>query len=188
MLFEYETNRLVLKVLKPEAAPLVLDFYERDKALFEHYEPDRVPQFYTLDFQKNTLRCEYNLAMKMLHVRFYIFRKGAPQTIIGTISFRNIARSLYSSCEVGYKFSSAFHHQGYASEALEKAIDVMFTEEKLHRIMAWVLPDNQPSLRLLNSLGFVREGISRDHMYLHGHWADHVQYSLLSPVKTPPPR
>ena len=38
MLFQYETDRLVLKVLTPEYAPMVLDFYNRDRELFEKYE------------------------------------------------------------------------------------------------------------------------------------------------------
>ena len=35
MLFQYETDRLILKILKPECALQVLDFYNRDKELFE---------------------------------------------------------------------------------------------------------------------------------------------------------
>ena len=43
MLFEYETQRLLLKIIKPEYGSSVLEFYLRDKALFERYEPDRMP-------------------------------------------------------------------------------------------------------------------------------------------------
>ena len=39
MLFEYETQRLLLKIIKPEYGSSVLEFYLRDKALFERYEP-----------------------------------------------------------------------------------------------------------------------------------------------------
>ena len=35
MLLQYETSRLILKVLKSDSAPLVVDFYNRDKELFE---------------------------------------------------------------------------------------------------------------------------------------------------------
>ena len=44
MLFEYETQRLLLKIIKPEYGSSVLEFYLRDKALFERYEPDRMLQ------------------------------------------------------------------------------------------------------------------------------------------------
>ena len=48
MFFQYETPRLLLKVLRADCAPQVLDFYNRDKELFEMYEIDRVPDFYTV--------------------------------------------------------------------------------------------------------------------------------------------
>ena len=37
MFFDYETPRLLLKVLRADCAPQVLDFYNRDKELFEMY-------------------------------------------------------------------------------------------------------------------------------------------------------
>ena len=54
MLFAYETERLLLKIIKPDQADAVLDFYMRDKELFEKFEPDRMPNFYILfpDFGK----------------------------------------------------------------------------------------------------------------------------------------
>ena len=40
MLFAYETERLLLKIIKPDQADAVLDFYMRDKELFEKFESD----------------------------------------------------------------------------------------------------------------------------------------------------
>ena len=55
MLFAYETERLLLKIIKPDQADAVLDFYMRDKELFEKFEPDRMPNFYTRQFQRQML-------------------------------------------------------------------------------------------------------------------------------------
>ena len=183
MLMQYETNRLMLCIVRADAAPQVLDFFQRDRALFEQYEPDRAPHFYTLGFQRETLKYEYSLATKLSHIRFYVYRKEDPDTIIGTVCFHNITQNPYYCCEIGYKFSSAFHHQGYALEAVEKGIDIMFSELQIHRIMAWVMPENEPSIRLLQSLGFAYEGMNSDHLYMHGKWVSHAQYSLISPMK-----
>ena len=68
MLLQYETGRLILKVLTPDAASSVLDFYLQDKELFERYEADRPSGFYTVSFQKNTLHAEYSLTMKLQSV------------------------------------------------------------------------------------------------------------------------
>ena len=59
MLFAYETERLLLKIIKPDQADAVLDFYMRDKELFEKFEPDRMPNFYTRQFQRQMLLFEY---------------------------------------------------------------------------------------------------------------------------------
>ena len=58
MFFQYETPRLLLKVLRADCAPQVLDFYNRDKELFEMYEIDRVPDFYTVKHLQKVLRYE----------------------------------------------------------------------------------------------------------------------------------
>lgn len=180
--FRYETPRLILRVLEPHHAEDVLQFYKEDKEIFELYEGEHNDQFYTKEYQMEALRAEYNLAFKLMHLRYYVFLKADPNHIIGTICFHNIVQAPYSSCEVGYKFSSAYHHQGFASEALEKMIDEVFTDLKLHRVMAWVVPDNTASIQLLEGLGFEREGISRHHALLNGKWTDHVQFSMISPL------
>ena len=94
MLFEYETERLLLKIIKPVQANQVLDFYLRDKDFFERFEPDRAEGFYTVGFQKQILTFEYNMAVQGTLFRFYIYEKNNPNRIIGTISFHHIIRAV----------------------------------------------------------------------------------------------
>lgn len=180
MLLQYETKRLILKVLGPDYASDVLRFYQNDKELFEKYEVDRTPNFYTESHQRNILQLEYGLTLKMSQVRFYVFLKEAPDTIIGTVCLYDISR-LYSKADLGYKFASQYHHKGYASEAVEKILDIAFTELNLHRLCARVQEINTPSIRLLLGLGFEKEGVCRDYLCLGGVWTDHLQFSLIAP-------
>lgn len=180
MLLQYETRRLILKVLGPDYSSDVLRFYLRDRELFEKYEADRSPNFYTEAHQRNILHLEYGLTLKLTQVRFYVFLKEDPEKIIGTVCLYDISNS-YSRAEIGYKFSSEYHHKGYASEAVEKLLDIAFSELNLHRICARVQEDNVPSIRLLVGLGFEKEGICRDYLCLQGVWTDHLQYSLIAP-------
>lgn len=177
--FIYETKRLSFRLAEPALAPLALDFYLRDRVLFEKYEGEHLPAFFTEEFQRENLARELDLACKNLHARFYVFLKGEPDRIIGTVCFHNITLGMFSSCEIGYKFSSSVHHKGYATEAVEKCIDLVFSDLKLHRIVAWISADNAPSLRLAQNLGFVYEGTCRERVFLHGKWTDQEQYSLL---------
>ncbi len=183
MLLHYETNRLILKLLGPDYSADVLRFYEKDKELFERYEADRTPNFYTEGFQRNILHAEYGLFLKLQMTRFYVFLKENPETIIGTVSLYDISAP-YSRADIGYKFSSDYHHKGYATEAVEKLIDIAFTDLNLHRLCARVQEENLPSIRLLTGLGFEKEGICRDYMRMNGKWVDHLQYSLIAPTLT----
>jgi len=180
MKLRYETDRLILKILEPTEADSVLRFYLDNKDLFEKNEPEREEGFYTAEHQRAILTAEYNMAMQGTLFRFWLYRKSAPTEIIGTVSIRDIKRHYRQSCLLGYKLGEQYFHQGYATEALREIIRIIFDELLLHRISAQVMTDNKPSIRLMERLGFVNEGIERKVFYLHGVWTDHIRYSLIS--------
>ena len=180
MKFRYETDRLILKILEPTEADSVLRFYLDNKELFERSEPERQEQFYTREHQRAILTAEYNMAVQGTLCRFWLFRKEAPAEIIGTISLRDIQRHYRQSCLLGYKLDERYFHQGYATEAIRETVRIAFDELLLHRITAEVMPDNEASIRLMERLGFVNEGIERKIFFLNGKWTDHIRYSLIS--------
>lgn len=181
MKFTYETDRLILRLLGEEEAPVVLQFYRKNRAVFEPYEAIHPEQFYTESYQRTLLNCELSLTLKHNLIRFYVFRRENPDEIIGTVCFRNIDRSTYYSCETGYRFSPAYWHKGYAREALAFGIQLMFEEFHLHRIEATVMLENTASIRLLESLAFQQEGIAREYALIQGKWEDHIRFALIRP-------
>ena len=181
MKFTYETDRLILRLLGEEEAPAVLQFYRKNRAVFEPYEAIHPEQFYTESYQRTLLNCELSLTLKHNLIRFYVFRRENPDEIIGTVCFRNIDRSIYYSCETGYRFSPAYWHKGYAREALAFGIQLMFEEFHLHRIEATVMPENTASIRLLESLAFQQEGIAREYALIQRKWEDHIRFALIRP-------
>lgn len=180
MQMNYETSRLVLRILPQTAAGQVLRFYLDNQEIFEQCEPERPKNFYTEEFQRTLLHCEYHLAVKQSAVRFWVFEKNSEQQVIGTVSMQNIRRGPYQSCELGYKFDHRFWGRGYARESIYQAVSVAFDDMKLHRIEALVLPDNLPSQRLLETLGFHKEGIKKQSVLLQGAFRDHEVYALLA--------
>ena len=180
MNFVYETDRLILKICGEEIAEDVLVFNLRNAREFEAVEPVDVDNFYNVDHHRNILNYEYKKMLQLSVVRFWLYLKGEPNTIIGTVSFRNIAKPIYSSCQVGYKMDKAYTGNGYCTEALKAGIDIMFNDLGLHRIEAMVLPDNEPSIAILEHLGFKREGHLRDKLKIQGQWRDHYLYALLA--------
>ena len=181
MKFEYETDRLLLKLPEPSLASArqALDFYNKNRSLFERYEAARPADFYTLHYQKSILEHEYNLALQKLSFRFWVYEKQNPFLTIGTICFYNIMQSVYERCETGYKFDPAFWHKGYAREAMAFGISLMFDDLNLHRIEAYVMEENISSIRLLLALDFHSEGIRRKAIRVRGRWEDHMRFARI---------
>ena len=55
-----------------------------------------------------------------------------------------------------------------------------FASMGLNRIEATVTPGNEGSLRVLQKLGFKREGLLRQHKKIHNQYTDAIVLSLLS--------
>ena len=65
-------------------------------------------------------------------------------------------------------------------EALSLTNAYMFADLGLHRIMAGYLPHNDRSGKLLDRLGFEKEGLARKYLKINGRWEDHVLTSLIN--------
>ncbi|MEG3088105.1 GNAT family N-acetyltransferase [Sphingomonas sp. PB4P5] len=70
--------------------------------------------------------------------------------------------------EIGYMLVRSAWGQGYAREAVTRLLNLLLREEGQRRVFADTDPDNIGSNRLLESLGFVREG------RLRGEWETHI--------------
>lgn len=182
MSFQLTTERLLLQIEDSTKAAQVLAFYENNRDLFERFEPTRPENFYTLAYQKAAMQYEYSEIIKGNSLRYYIYLKEMPNTIIGSINFSRLEHGPFSKASIGYKIDSAYHGHNYATEACKAAIPVMFSNYKIHRIEARVSPNNIPSIKLLEHLNFRFEGIEYQSVEVNGSYKDHYRYSLLSPL------
>ncbi|WP_113929115.1 GNAT family protein [Bacillus sp. P14.5] len=104
--------------------------------------------------------------------------KRSSQEVIGTCGFDSWDRE-NNIVEIGYNLWKDFWGKGYMKEALIAAINNGFANMDLNRINAFVALDNLRSIHLLESLGFIREGIYREKHLYRGKYYDHFTYSLL---------
>lgn len=177
---EYQTERLILKVLTPDYAKDVCDFLSNNSNIFEKYEPALPTNYYTEEHQATILSCELKLALKTSSIRYYVFEKSNPNKIIGTVCLHDIRQSAYSCCEIGYKFDQAYWHMGYATEAVTMGVSIAFAALGLHRVSARVLPENTASIRLLERISFTNEGVERQCVRINGIWQDHLRFSIIN--------
>jgi RimJ/RimL family protein N-acetyltransferase len=81
--------------------------------------------------------------------------------------------------EIGYTLISGERGKGYGTEAVTIFVDYLFLSRDLVRIQATTDLRNLASQRLLEKVGFRREGIVRKSMFIHGEWRDLLLCSIL---------
>ena len=180
MNLEYEFDNISLRILDKNYASLILSFYYKNREEFEQYEIDKPLNFYTLEFQEKLIAAEYDGFLHGNYVRFYMFDKNIPDKIIGTISFSDMKRNAFFSCQIGYKIDSNYVNQGYGFKMLSNSIKIMEKECHMHRIGAYILPGNQPSIKLVEKVGFELEGIARSYVLMNNKWIDHLSYAYIA--------
>ncbi|WP_245997056.1 GNAT family N-acetyltransferase [Streptomyces armeniacus] len=80
----------------------------------------------------------------------------------------------------GVAIDRAHRHRGYATEAVGIVLDYMFLERRFHKCVAEVYAFNRTSLAFHGRLGFVREGLLREHEFFRGARQDVVVLGLLA--------
>lgn len=99
-------------------------------------------------------------------------------SIIGTCTLASLDLE-NRRAELGFALAQAYWGHGYMTEMLRVLLQFAFTEMQLHRLTADTDPNNQPSIRLLEKLGFRREGYFREHYLVQGEPQDSIMYGLL---------
>ena len=180
---ELTTARLRVAHVRPGYEAATVDFFERNRSHFSRWDPPAPADFYSVGFwERSTLRSIDDFASDRA-VRLDLFDRGEPtgRVVIGRMGFSQIFRGPFQSCILGYQIDAAYEGKGLMQEALAAAIDYMFDVKALHRIQANHLPENARSAALLARLGFVREGIAKDYLFIANAWRDHVLNALTNP-------
>jgi len=81
--------------------------------------------------------------------------------------------------EVGYWIRSDMVRKGIGTEATARVLQVAFEELDMHRVTARVAVGNVGSERVVQKLGFLKEGTLRDEVKVGGRWLDHSVWGLL---------
>jgi RimJ/RimL family protein N-acetyltransferase len=76
--------------------------------------------------------------------------------------------------------------RGLVTEGVARLVEHAFRDLGLHRIWASCLPENPASARVLEKLGFRREGLLRRNLRIHGMWRDSWLYAVLADEWPPP--
>ena len=174
-----KTERLLLTLPPPEAAPRLLAYAINNREHLAPWSPPRSEDYYTESYWRKRLQIARDEFTRGESLMLVLFPRASPlEEVIGECNFTAIARGPFQACYLGYNLDRRAQGKGLMHEALGAAIDYLFSDLKLHRIMANYMPTNERSARLLRNLGFTVEGYARDYLFIAGEWRDHVLTSL----------
>ena len=169
-----ETDRLILR----EMTLADVDFY------FRHFNNEKVVEGSCFPGPKALEAAKEELELYCIRpftenrgIRWGIARKG-NEALIGTCGYYNWNKTSRRA-EIGYDLEPAHWGEGIMTEALRAVLRYGFVETGLNRVQAIIDSENVRSIKLVESLGFKKEGVLRQNSYFRGRFRDEVSFSLL---------
>lgn len=177
------TPRLRLRASNPAFAEAAADFYRRNREAHARWNPPLPESTFDTDGQRQHLADTVVAAAAGTGIGWWLFATDEPGVAIGQVHFSQIARRAFCNAMLGYAIDANHEGRGLMREALQAAVaDAFGARVGLHRAQANVRPENTRSLALLERLGFEREGLAREYLFIDGAWRDHVMMARRNPA------
>ncbi len=109
---------------------------------------------------------------------FFVFSPD-EETLLGGLTLAQLQRGVTQSGVLGYWMGAPHAGKGLMGAAVRAVLGFAFDNLHLNRVEAACLPHNAASIRLLEKVGFTREGYARKYLCIDGRWQDHFLYGLV---------
>jgi ribosomal-protein-alanine N-acetyltransferase len=96
----------------------------------------------------------------------------------GQLNVSGLTYGSLSSASIGYWVAERFAGKNVTPTAVALATDHCLFSLGLHRMEICIRPENAPSLRVTEKLGFRYEGLRRRFIHINGDWRDHFCFAL----------
>ncbi len=166
-------GKYYIRVLTPEDAKELTEYYIRNKEHLASFEPAREKEFYTIESQKSILNDNYTQFLNGTAIDFGIFKE---EKIIGKLRISSILYGIVKSGILGYSIDKLEQGKGIMTSAVKLVTEYAFNELGMHRIEASVLVDNEKSKRVLHKCGFKELGLNEKYLFIDGVWRDHITF------------
>ncbi len=171
-----ETERLILRPLQTEDVDDILP-YHSDLDSIRYIPWDQRDRDFVVDWLTRA-------------VTYLGIQEGPPGLLLAMVekSSGKVIGQLNSAmtdranltADVGYISHPNWRGRGFVNEALTGLINYLFTEEKVHRVIADIDIRNLDSIKVVERLGFRREATFIENDFLKGEWCSMHLYALLS--------
>jgi ribosomal-protein-alanine N-acetyltransferase len=174
---DHNESQIYIRELDLMDAEALLELNASNRTIFEGITPvSKDDSFYTLDAHLKLIDDWKQAKSQGSRYDFGIYESNNNK-LIGVIALYKFGAS--EKCILGYSLDKGHYGKGYATEAVRLILDFAFKEVGFHRVEAGVMLGNIGSARVLEKVGFVREGLARDYLKIKGKWEDHYIFSIL---------
>lgn len=121
----------------------------------------------------------YSAADRASKAEIFEWHLFVDGTLCGSVRLKDIDK-IDRKAKIGYFIGHQFTGRGIATSAVSTVLEYCFGPLNLNRIELRCASGNEPSKRVAERLGFIREGVLRQEEYLNGVFVDQNVYGLLS--------
>ena len=148
------------------------------RAFLEPWEPTWPDDDLTqAAFRRRLRRQDEDIARDEAYA-FLIFDQTSDE-LVGGITLGGVRRGVSQSGTLGYWMGAPHAGKGRMTRAVAAAVEFAFLKLRLHRVEAACIPENAPSIALLERNRFQREGYAHSYLKIDGAWRDHILFALV---------
>jgi ribosomal-protein-alanine N-acetyltransferase len=108
---------------------------------------------------------------------FMLALRSDPARFVGKIALSGVMRGAMHGAYLGYWMDVDHQGDGLCTEGIHSVLEFAFGVASLHRVQAAIMPRNSRSLRVIEKLGFRREGYAERYLQINGKWEDHILFA-----------
>ena len=162
-----EGKNVNLRIMEKEDLPLIAEWFNKPE-VFGEYNPLH---------QVSRTEAEKMFENPHEEKSFIIEKKDGSK--IGFITHFYVLHVAGRQLEIGYSLVPSERGKGYGTEATQLMVDYLFLSKDTIRIQAQTDLRNVASHKLLEKVGFKKEGTLRKSFFMRGEWRDSYIYSIL---------
>jgi ribosomal-protein-alanine N-acetyltransferase len=151
---------------------------EQSRAFLTPWEPTWPSDDLTRAAFRRRLRRQAEDMARDESFAFLIFDSTSDE-LVGGLTLGGVRRGVAQAATLGYWMGAPHAGKGRMTRAVAAVVRFGFDTLRLHRIEAACIPDNAPSIALLERNGFEREGFARAYLKIDDAWRDHILLALL---------
>ncbi len=171
------TNRLYLRRFARSDAPELQELMVKNRRFLSKWLQPQ-PEDLWLESVEDHIHEEHQFVKRGERLDLGVF-EIATDKLVGKVALHSVFYGILWSSEVSYWVDEAHGKKGYITEAIATLISFAFEEAYLHRVKARIAVKNIGSNALAKKLGFVKEGVEREALFINGKWQDANLYAML---------